>query len=66
MRNYSPNAPCPKCGHNEVGTFYCNDPGYGDICWVKEVEKEHLHRNCRRCFYEWFESCWIPSGGDSK
>ena len=56
MKKYDPKSKCPKCGEKKVNTWYCkgNSFAYGTICHVEE--KEHLHRNCQRCHYEWLET----------
>jgi hypothetical protein len=55
-------ATCPKCGHNKVNTWHC-DGADTDIrsCWP--VEREHLHRCCERCKFEWLESVIVAPGG---
>lgn len=62
---YDADACCPKCWHDEVGTFYRGDShDYGcrehrrgsfstDECEV--CHDEHFHRTCRRCHFEWRE-----------
>jgi predicted nucleic-acid-binding Zn-ribbon protein len=54
---YDPDATCPKCGCQQVNTYYCTDY----TPWYRERRNrcpggEHLHRACSRCRYEWFEA----------
>jgi len=60
---YDPNAKCPKCGHDEVRTYYCKTGQPLDSCWLK-IEHEHLHRACQRCHYKWLEACLEESDGE--
>ena len=49
---YDPAALCPKCGHDDVGSYYdlgCRASGCRD-------HPERIDRHCRRCHYEWSES----------
>ncbi len=60
LKPFNPEARCPKCGHDTVKTRYCRggpDSDYRDLCWDKGLNREHLHRNCERCHYEWEEAC---------
>jgi hypothetical protein len=62
-----PNPVCPKCGANgkgDIKTGYHKgpEPGQGadtgSICWGRlEEGREHLHRMCKKCGYEWLEDC---------
>jgi hypothetical protein len=71
---FDENAPCPKCGHGEIGVWYHatsrpakkiaelkmwpknipRPPATPRICDGTEVG-EHLHRQCKRCHFEWLE-----------
>lgn len=56
-------AHCPKCGHKEVGTAYCDGYSlrqYHSPCENLSERAEHLHRHCCRCGYEWLEACMEP------
>lgn len=55
MKKYDPDAKCPKCGCEDVRTFYHNERSYrhDDICYG--VDHEHFHRTCERCKYHWVE-----------
>lgn len=58
MKTFDEKAVCPKCGHSEIDTQYCE--GYD---WIKigsccfEIKQQHLHRRCKRCHYGWPEKC---------
>jgi hypothetical protein len=56
-----PTAACPKCGANGKGdlkTAYHAKPETDSICWGRlEEGREHVHRMCKRCGFEWLESC---------
>ena len=56
MKEYNSKSKCSKCGGKDVNTYYCKGSSflYGAICHAEE--KEHLHRNCQRCHYEWLEA----------
>jgi hypothetical protein len=58
---YNPSAKCPKCYHDDISTQYVKQGGrYGQPCefYPTDIrEHEHMHRHCRRCSYEWCESC---------
>lgn len=40
---------CPKCGQPHSVIHYCDGK---TNCWAN-VQREHLHRKCGRCGYEW-------------
>lgn len=49
-----PDLPCPKCGDADVRVRYC------DGCKLRHNtsacshgEREHFHRSCRRCGFDW-------------
>lgn len=48
---------CPKCGSRNVRRAYCNEPRYAELCHEQNVTREHHHRNCQGCHYEWLEWC---------
>jgi transcription elongation factor Elf1 len=64
---YNPTATCPKCGHDDVRTFYVAEhkawstPGCGLLSLDKY--QEHLDRCCQRCHYEWAEAVLEPPHG---
>lgn len=37
---------CPKCGSGNIRTYYCKSG------WIWQL-KEHLHKHCNQCNYEW-------------
>ena len=47
MKPYDKDGLCPKCGHDDIRTCH-----YGRLLWLKE----RMHRQCRRCEAEWYES----------
>jgi predicted nucleic-acid-binding Zn-ribbon protein len=51
---YRPDARCPKCGHGKTRTAYCRGTGAGE-CVDAVGDTEHLHRECKRCLYAWYE-----------
>ena len=53
-KQYDSEAKCPKCGHEVISTCFCQRGYSSDICWPW-IEKEHLHRHCQRCHFEWLE-----------
>lgn len=63
---FNADATCPKCGHDDVDTWYqltahCHGKGW---CAAREAhylarkccEAEHLHRICKRCRFGWAEA----------
>ena len=62
FKSYEPKARCPKCNNADVSTQYIKYGGrYGMPCQsAAEVDyrREHLHRHCRGCSYEWCEECY--------
>ena len=59
LGRYNPDAICPKCGHDEVGTFHHDSSSPMDKFWPDLEDREYLSRTCRRCHYEWAE-CPTP------
>jgi hypothetical protein len=54
---YNPQAQCPKCRHDDVGTRF-HDGSWKGCPWgcpASASLKEHIERHCRRCHYEWAE-----------
>ena len=60
LPQYSPDAKCPKCGHDRVFTAYhqAGDTWCGTGCPLNQHYQtpEHLCRTCERCRYSWVES----------
>lgn len=52
-----PEGHCPKCGHKRVLMIYCKgtDPYNATRCYFR-FGRDHLHRRCNRCHYEWHEA----------
>lgn len=58
---FSPAAICRKCGCRKVRVAYCGTARReAHDCRKDAGEREHMHRNCRRCQYEWIEKCLHP------
>ncbi len=57
MNTYKVSNKCPKCGGCEISDQYhkdqwpCNRYRHDKPVW----DKEHIHRTCKRCGYEWAE-----------
>jgi hypothetical protein len=59
LKPFDPEKTCPKCGHDDVRTFYERDAcsashGCG-VDWHNP--QEHLDRVCQRCRHTWAEAC---------
>ena len=54
MDIFDPKAKCEKCKGEEIATVYCRHP-LPDKTSPKI--KEHLHRQCKRCGFNWVEKC---------
>ena len=57
MKQFDPNATCPKCGNADIKTAYRKSEknalaAYFDI---DREPREHLRRTCQRCSYQWNE-----------
>lgn len=52
---------CPKCGEEGKGKVkisYHDEPEPDFSCWFRlEPGREHVHRLCKTCGYEWIEAC---------
>ncbi len=62
MKDFNPEAKCPKCGFDDINTQY-----FPRIDWIsccdysrtyneKQLLKEHLKRYCTRCHFAWPEN----------
>ena len=54
---------CPKCGAGDVSARYwsLNQPfAYAYFKCAGQEHREHLHRACHECFYEWCEAVITP------
>ena len=57
MKKYSgQKTKCPKCGEEGTTTWHCGGSSWDWECCFRK-EKEHLHRCCTNCKYEWAEKC---------
>lgn len=70
---FDPDAPCPKCGHDQISTDYhgatCDRwpgtcPVHMELSRPACCTAEHLHRWCDRCKFRWAEAV-IPSPAGS-
>ena len=57
MERFNADAICPKCGHDQVGVFWCAGGCYTFRQQDECCKTEHLHRTCQRCRYTWCEAC---------
>lgn len=53
-------AGCPKCGEGGVKTIFCR--GHAPQCGYRGT-REHLHRECGCCGYDWIEACKDDAAG---
>ncbi|HEV7688668.1 MAG TPA: hypothetical protein VGQ80_18980 [Acidimicrobiia bacterium] len=53
LPRYTETTRCPKCGHDQVGTAYCE--GLTATCKLGAPGRGHLHRQCGRCRYEFIQ-----------
>lgn len=60
MKSYNPDASCPKCGHDKVGTEYVPERQKRSPGDWREPYHEHQERRCERCRYAWAEHCGRP------
>lgn len=63
---YAPDATCPKCGCEEVATLFCDNPRPLQACWRLRLDKDHFHRHCTRCGYEWLEACMAAEKAEAE
>jgi len=58
MRNYSHNAPCPKCGEHDIYNKFRAKGERLDDCIgdpFDEAEEDVIRRYCRNCGWQWSE-----------
>jgi hypothetical protein len=55
LTRYREDAPCPKCGSLKSRTRHCAGVSHEDPCLDHAGDVEHLHRDCKRCSYTWYE-----------
>lgn len=67
MPPFNGEATCPKCGHDDIGTHYCEEQArtFTPHCASPWERVGHLHRKCRRCNYEWIEAPLDAATGGS-
>ena len=65
MRQYSADAACPKCRHDQIRSFYRPSMRYGHQsgCALECPYGEHMDRTCQRCEYIWAEACLAEANG---
>jgi hypothetical protein len=51
---FDPNAVCCKCGNDDITTRYCEEK-FDTWSHGIRIDEPHIHRNCRRCHFEWLE-----------
>jgi hypothetical protein len=58
MLEFDKDRACVKCGEADSTLRYCDYKSAGllELCSKKEVHKEHFHKVCRTCGYEWLEA----------
>jgi hypothetical protein len=54
LEPYNATALCPKCGHNEISTIYCELRHH---TLKQGSHRAHMHRRCAKCQYEWHQRC---------
>lgn len=54
LADYSGPSACPKCLADGVAVKFCR--GAVPCCPIM-VHREHVHRVCKSCGYDWVESC---------
>lgn len=65
MNPLNVNAPCPKCGHDDVRMIYVQTHTSWEsypACGLSSNAKyrEHIDRVCQRCRYGWAEEPLAP------
>lgn len=55
MDKFNEKAQCTKCGIKDIGSSYCMGLTNDKRCFYSV--KEHIHRICIRCQYQWVERC---------
>ena len=55
MKRYSPDAPCPKCGHDVHSVKHVN-------MWPVNKGEEFLIVTCHRCRYQYRAHCLDANG----
>ena len=59
LQRFEPQCLCPMCGHDDVAMHFCN--GHSIACNIGL--RNHLHRVCRRCNYNWASKTMEESNG---
>ncbi len=57
MKQFDPNATCPKCGNADIKTNYykADEKAWASYFEIDRELREHLRRTCQRCSYQWNE-----------
>jgi hypothetical protein len=54
---FSADKPCRKCGGTDIHTLHMEGDGFRSVYSCRNRERrEHLHRTCRRCHFDWDEA----------
>lgn len=56
MKPFDPDAKCPKCGGDVIRTNYHQELAYFKTTRCGLGFREHMHRQCAGCGYEWDEA----------
>lgn len=56
MAPFNPDATCPKCGHDKVGTLHQEPLHQSCDPSCRDNLPERLQRRCERCRYDWNEA----------
>lgn len=54
LTRFKADAMCPKCGSLKARTSHCGGTSTG-VCLDHAGDVEHMHRDCKRCHYTWYE-----------
>ena len=59
MKTLNLKAVCPKCGLKKIKIYWCSGAEWSSqVCYKLNLfSKEHMHRRCEFCNYEWIEKC---------
>jgi hypothetical protein len=55
LTRFREDAKCGKCGSPKSRTSYCSAAGAHGLCLDHCGDVPHLHRDCKRCGFTWYE-----------
>lgn len=55
LTRFRDDAKCPKCAHPKTRTTFCAGRSSVSACLDSCGDTEHLHRDCKRCGFTWYE-----------